>query len=76
MAKRWFEADLEKVADLLAEAKEIIDGLRDEQQEKLDNVPENLQGSSNYEIMESRGETFDEIYDSIESLEDEVSEIE
>ena len=30
MAKRWFEADLEKVADLLAEAKEIIDGLRDE----------------------------------------------
>ena len=37
----------------LEELQEIIEEIRDEEQESLDNIPENLQGSERYEAVEN-----------------------
>ena len=37
----------------LEELQEMIEEIRDEEQESLDNIPENLQGSERYEAVEN-----------------------
>mgnify|MGYP006886751541 CR=1 FL=1 len=65
---------LNKLDDLLA----VLDELRNEERECLENIPENLQGSTRYEESERAADSLDSAYDSIEevigSLEDAMLE--
>ena len=63
---------LQAAADLLKEARAIIESVREEEQEAFDNMPEGLQYSERGETMETNIDTMDEslgtISDMIESL--------
>lgn len=52
----------------LEEVKEMLESIRDEEQEYLDNIPENLQGSDRYSISESSIESMESAIDSIDNL--------
>lgn len=67
MAKKWFTNDLERVQALVNEAKELMETIRDTQQEKFDNLPEGFQTGSRGEAMEERISCFEDIYDNLES---------
>ena len=43
---------IEKVVSDLYDIQSAVEELRDEEQEYLDNIPENLQGSERYELAE------------------------
>ena len=72
---RWFEEVLQDARDKLVQANELIEdahdsiqGLQYEQEDKNENFPENLKGSSRYEEMEEKSEAFESIAESLESL--------
>lgn len=44
--------ELEKLLEIINEVQTQIDFIKDEEQEKLDNMPENLQNSERYSQME------------------------
>ena len=44
--------ELEKAVNLLEEAQSIIENCRDEEQDYLDNMPENLQSSEKHDMAE------------------------
>lgn len=58
----------------LEKAIEIISDVRDEEQDSMDNMPENLQGSERYETMEMAVESLEEAIDKIEEAKDSVDE--
>jgi len=77
MAKKWFTNGLKEAIELLyqaqglvSQAREIIESVRDEQEEKFDNLPEGLQMSANGERMEERIEMFEDLMSDLENLED------
>ena len=72
----WFDKELDEIKTLIAEAREKLEELRDEQQERLDNYPENLQTSSNYYRSEARYDVFDTAVYDLESIESNLEEIE
>lgn len=57
---------LEKAVALIAQAQEIVETIKDEEQEKFDNLPESLQQSE-------KGEQFEE---NISALEDALGDLE
>jgi len=64
---RWFDKRLEVIKNEITKALEILENARnglellsDEQQEKMDNMPESLQESERYQLMESRLDWFDD----------------
>lgn len=75
MAKKWFTTDLERVQTLIQEAKELMETIRDTQQEKFDNLPEGFQSGSRAEAMEERISSFEDICDSLESAEEAISNV-
>ena len=75
MAKKWFTNDLERVQALVNEAKELMETIRDTQQEKFDNLPEGFQSGTRAEAMEERIGYFEDIYDSLESAEEAISNV-
>lgn len=60
---------LAKASALLAQAKEIIEGVKSEEQEKYDNMPENLQNSDRGQQMQEGLTALDAIYDALEEFE-------
>lgn len=52
-----------------------IENLRDETQDKLDNMPEQLQSSNSGEILQERIDTLDSVISDLETLRDEYDEI-
>lgn len=52
----------------LEELKDELNGIRNEEQEVLDNMPENLQGSERYELTEQAVENLDSAMESFEEL--------
>ena len=50
----------------LGMALDIVSTIRDEEQDKLDNTPENLQNSERYTIMENAIDELEEAVDNIE----------
>lgn len=54
--------------DKLELYRDEIDELRDAEQDKLDNMPENLQGSERYEMTEQAVDNLDSAYVSIDGL--------
>lgn len=57
---------IENVLNQLRDIQTAVEELRDEEQECLDNIPENLQGSTRYEESERAADSLDSAYDSIE----------
>jgi hypothetical protein len=75
MAKKWFTKDLGTVQRLIQEAKELMETIRDTQQEKFDNLPEGFQTGSKGEAMEERIGYFEDVCDSLESAEEAISNV-
>jgi hypothetical protein len=72
MAKKWFTKDLERVQSLILEAKELMEAMKDTQQEKFDNLPEGFQQGTKGEAIEERISNFEEIYDNLENSMDTI----
>ena len=66
---------LQAAADLLEEARAILEAVRDEEQESFDNMPEGLQCSERGEAMEANIYTIEESMDSIGDLVESLTEI-
>lgn len=64
---------LDEVIAKIEEAKELLDVLREEEEEYRDNMPENLQGSEKYQMAD---EAIDNMDCAIDSLEEAISYIE
>lgn len=60
--------ELSRVVELLEEAQSIIESCRDEEQEYMDNMPENLQESEKYYAAEEAVNNMDEVYDKIDEV--------
>ncbi|MFA5130283.1 MAG: hypothetical protein WC477_05215 [Patescibacteria group bacterium] len=75
MVQKWFTTDLEKVQSLILEAKELMETIRDTQQEKFDNLPEGFQMGTKGKAMEERIGYFEEVCDSLESAEEAISNV-
>lgn len=58
--------ELSRAVELLKEAQSIIESCRDEEQEYMDNMPENLQESEKYYAAEEAVNNMDEAYDEID----------
>lgn len=67
--------NLEKAADLIAEAREIIDQAKEEEEEAFENLPEGIQGSDRGEAMEECIFDLEEIIGVLEDLEGQIGEI-
>jgi hypothetical protein len=75
MSKKWFTKDLEKLAGLICEARNIMEEMTETQQEKVDNYPENLQSTTNFENSEERLSYFENILQSLEEIESNIEEV-
>lgn len=64
---------LQDLYDIISEAKDKLDAVRDEEEEYKDNIPENLQGSERYERAEAAVES---LADAVYSLEEALDSIE
>lgn len=64
---------LQSIYDIITEAKDNLDAVRDEEECYKDNMPENLQGSERYERAE---EAIDALESAICSLEEALDSIE
>lgn len=64
---------LQDLYDIISEAKEKLEAVRDEEDEYKENIPENLQGSERYERAEA---AVDSLADAIYSLEEALDSIE
>lgn len=60
--------------DIISSILEDIEAIKDEEQESLDNMPENLQGSERYEVSEAAVDSLDEAYSTLEELNDNIQE--
>ena len=65
---------LEEATGLLDDAKSMIEGCRDEEQDYFDDMPENLQGSERGERAEEVVGSLDSVIDSIETALQEIDE--
>ena len=66
-------SELQKIYDIISDAKENLEILMDEEEEYKENIPENLQGSSRYEKAE---ENCDSLYEAISNIEEALEHIE
>ena len=60
--------ELSRAVELLEEAQSIIESCRDEEQEYMDNMPENLQESEKYYAAEEAVNNMNEAYDKIDEV--------
>lgn len=63
---------IEEIAEKIVETKMELELLKDEEQESVDNMPENLKNSERYSNMESAIDTLD---NALTNLEDAISEL-
>lgn len=66
--------ELEKAVNLLEEAQSIIEDCRDEEQDYLDNMPENLQYSEKHDVAEEAFNNLDSACDALSDVIDSVNE--
>lgn len=71
-ARRRQIADVQKRVEglegILEELKSMVEAIKDEEQEYLDNIPENLQGSERYELAENVVENLDNAYELLDEI--------
>ena len=61
--------------DTMAELLEELEGIRDDEQEAFENIPESLEGSARYEAAEEAVEYLDSAYDDFESAKDGLDDV-
>ena len=59
--------ELARVVDLLDQARDLLDTIRDEEQEAFDNLPESIQCSERGEAMENCISTMEEMLDYLDT---------
>lgn len=67
--------DLMKALELLAQAKEIIESVCDEESEAYENLPESLQSSERGEQMDEYIGTMKDVMDTIDEMTESLEEI-
>lgn len=74
--KRLQEAQsmLDKVSEMLFDAMSIIEEVRDEEQEKLDNANEGQLATERFQTIEEGCDALTELYDSLEGIKDEIDD--
>ena len=65
---------LQELYDIIVEAKDNLDAVRDEEEEYKDNIPENLQGSERYERAEAAVDALESAVSSLEEALDYIEE--
>lgn len=65
---------INKAVSLLEAAFQIVEMVRDEEQDCLDNIPENLEYSNQYEKMENAVDKLDDAVSSIEDAKEALDE--
>lgn len=63
---------LEELLDKITELQEQVEFIRNEEQEKLDNMPENLQGGERYSQMENAISCLDDAVSNLQSAYDDI----
>lgn len=63
---------LEELLDKITELQEQVEFIRNEEQEKLDNMPENLQGGERYSQMENAISCLDDAVSHLQSAYDDI----
>ena len=63
---------LKKARGLVSEAKEIVESVRDEEQEAYDNLPESIMDSERGERMEEAIDLLDSAVSNLESAEEDI----
>lgn len=59
----------------LAEVIDVIEDVKYEEEDALDNMPENLQNSDRYEEIENNVDALGDIYDELQELQDRLSDL-
>lgn len=67
--------NLAETLDMIEQILSIVETVKDEEQEAFDNMPEGIQCSERGEAMEEIIYQLEEIYDSIQSAQDQILEI-
>jgi hypothetical protein len=67
--------ELERAAELMNEARVIIENARDEEQDCYDNMPENIQGGERGEMMSEQIDGLTELVDGLESFDGDLASI-
>lgn len=67
--------ELNKALELLAQAREIIEAVQEEEQESFDNMPEGLQVSELGEKIEENAYTLEDIASTVEDVEGQIDEL-
>lgn len=62
------------LSDMLSEACALLEEIKDEEEESLDNIPENLQNSEKYLKIQNTVDILDEAYDSLEEIITQIEE--
>jgi len=68
--------ELTGIKERIEEFKSMVEGIKDEEQDYYDNVPENLQGTERYETSEQAADNLDVAFQAIESVESSLEEVE
>ena len=68
-------AELTEIAEELADIKDRLEAVKDAEQEYLDNMPENLQGSEKHDLAETNVATLDAACDALEEVYNSVDEV-
>lgn len=70
MALKAIVVQMDALSETLAEIKEALEGICDEEQEAFDNMPEGLQASERGEQMQEYIETMSEAVEALDALEE------
>lgn len=65
---------IDKASEMLFDALSLIESIRDEEQDKLDNANDGQLATERFQTIEENVEALDSLYDTIESLKDEVDD--
>lgn len=69
------KTSLEEIQSLLIECTADLGSIRDDEEESMNNLPENLQESERYQKMEEAYENLDYAHSELENLEETLTEI-
>lgn len=68
-------ASIEKVIGMIADARSLLEELKDEEEEYRDNMPENLTGSERYEKADDAVSAMEDAISDMEDIENSLEEV-
>ena len=64
---------LEQAQQIINDAKSIVETIKDEEQEKFDNLNEGMQAMEANQKLEENASALDDVYSDLDTMEDEIS---